>query len=862
MLGLENEIRINRKYTHLYTSEYEKSMKGKSTPKINKKVLLTPDYLRRMSIGFGNAESAVIPPNCRYIEKVNKGHVVLIEEPPAFRTINIYKGFRDEFNKLKAEGKLEEYGYKEDFIKRKGPYKFTLAFPYVIFLLYITNYNELSAGQAYLRVARLTGLSDYLLKIPLTNIAENQYICFGSRAEGSSQSLNAAVEKIINAFWSSEFNTDYTYNHISYANVAGVHSYMEWQALSQSNPMFIYNVDWIKVPMNIGQAVEELKRQYSISKQNDIHYQKLSDIFSQPLDTGKNEKPTPRSRKKFTLYYDVASGIYLNSSYYVHVGDPFYIKNGKSLCYINSFISFIDSGDVRYIRVERDDGKLITFKRTKKFSKYLLEETKKLRFEEKGILKNGVEIKENDILMIKNSIGKILYKKVSFIRKSQEGIHEGRFGDGFYILENTEGEIFDVSKPKYENIILKKGEQYIYIQSIANTPFQNSSVVEFSKINTAGGRLTIEMKNIYQDVRLHNLNLNEPPSGRGRRLYRQDEVKPLPPTFRVGRKIVTIREKSSSTSLAKDKVFGSPSGVLYDGPTTNVDKPNPLDIEKYMLNGDKFTVQSFDMDIEFNIGDKVVVSDWDNPINMLSIKIIQGFKFDKSTGNITFILADKEGKLHQELYVNGTHADIYVGRIRKITNKFGRLTAGTKIKAKEANISQFPKKDVNIIIGFITDTGGPDPLVLCSNCCTLWYSDVVSKFQKTTIKSKKWASLKHTTIDVSKIKYQPGDIIQGRQEYQNRRGWIVFTNGVGHLKILDFRYFTSYADFYPLDKYITANSSLDCIPNPRVGPKAKSEMGTVKGWPNLHGHFFTSDVSDFGFINEERSIVNVQSSPK
>ncbi len=140
---------------------------------------------------------------------------------------------------------------------------------------------------------------------------------------------------------------------------------------------------------------------------------------------------------------------------------------------------------------------------------------------------------------------------------------------------------------------------------------------------------------------------------------------------------------------------------------------------------------------------------------------IQAFKFNESSGNITFILADRDGNLHQEKYVDGQNGFIYVGRIRKITNTFGKLTAGTKIKCKEAGIPHFPMKDVNIIIGFITDTDGPDPLVLCSNCCTLWYSDVLSKFQKITMKAKKWASLKHAPIDVSKIKYQAGDLVQG-----------------------------------------------------------------------------------------------------
>ncbi len=860
MIDLIDEIRINNNYAHHYISEYQKTIKGESSPKISRSVLLTSDYLRRMITGFEGATPGIIPPNCRYIEKTNQGHVLVVEEPPAFRTIRISMSFTNEITRLKAEGKLEEYGCKEDFGKVDVP-QFMLAFPYVIFLLYINNQNVLQGGQAFLRIARMSGLSDYLLKIPLLNIADNQYICFGSGVNNSNHSLNTAVEKIINSFWSAEFNSDYTCNYKVYSEVAGVHSYIEWQALSKSNPMFIYNVDWIKLPMNIGQVIDELKRQFNLTRKNNLQYRNLSSMFKQPLDTGKTEKPTKRSRKKYSLFYDIASGIYLNDKFYVHVGDPFYIKNGKILCYINSFIGFVDSGDVKYIRIKRDDGRLLIVRKTKKFTKFLLDQTKKLRFEEKGILKNGVEIKENDILVIKNNIGGDMYKKVAFIRKSQEGYHEGRFVYGFYILENTEGTVFDVSKPKFEGILLKKDEVYAYLQSLSPMPFQGAGIVTLDGVDTSiSGQLTIKMACADRRSGSFNLPLNSHPVHPEKTLYKLSELKPLPSLFRVGRKLLTVKRDSK---LLEGSVFGSPVGILYNRQRTTVDRPNITDIKQYLLSEDKFHVQSFDMDIEFNIGEKVVVSDWNNPVNMLSVKMIQGFKFDKTKGDITFILADRSGKLHQEKYVNGETGFIYVGRIRKIVNKFGKLMAGTKIKSKKAGIPHFPMKSVNIIIGFITDTGGAEPLVLCSNCCTLWYDDVVKNFQKITMKSKKWASLKHTTIDISKIKYQPGDIVQGTRDYKSQVGWFIFKAGTSNiLKILDFSHFTSYPDYITLDKYITANSVLDCIPNPRISPKNQGDMGLARAWPNLHGYFFTCKSAEFKLINDERSMVNVQSSPK
>jgi len=859
MFNLKSEIRINDKYAHLYSADYVSTEKEESIPKINEKVLLTPDYLRRMAVGFGAPSASVLPPNCRYLEKFKKGTLVVIEEPPAFRTVRITMGFSAEINRLQSEGKLEEYGYDKNFGRDGEMYKpvsLTLALPYSIFMLYINNYNELTAGQIFFRVARLVGMADYLLKVPFTNIADSQYICFGSQTHGQAKSLNAAVEKTINAFWSAEFNTDYTYNYKAYQNTAGVNSYMEWQALSQINPMFIYDVDWIKIPMSVGEAVSEIKRHYKLSSSSDLlQYKNIHDIFSVPLDTGKDEAPTPRSKQKYRLFYDVAEGISLSHNFYIHVGDPFYIKHGKQVCHVNSFINFMEeSGEIKYIRVERDDGRLITHKYTRALKAYLLQECKKLRYEAEGILKNGVVIKENDILIMKNAFGNDTYKRVSFIRKSREGFHEGRFGDGFYILENTEATIFDVSKPIYNGIELNIKSQYVIITSSSNMPYCNGSVVKFNKINTDSlGKVVIELKHIDSKVREepYYLILSPPPRIPKKDLYSLNEVKPLPKVFRHGRKLKEI-------STNKQVVFGSDKGILIDG-YYRTSKPTIEQLKKYLLEDDKFHVQSFDLDVEFAIGDKVVVADWDNPVNMLSIKIIQGFKFDESCGDIYFILADRQGTLYQERYVDGQGGSIFVGRIRKITNSFGNLTAGTKIKAKESSIPHFPMKDTNIIIGFITDTGGSDPLVLCSNCCTVWYSDISQKFQTISMKSKKWKHLQHAPIDVSKIKFQAGDILKA-DSYGNKLGWLVCkSNDTNTPKILDLKYYASYPDYYTLDRYTAAKSKLDCIPNPRISPKTQNSVGLCRAWPNLHGHYFTCDASALMFINDERSIVNVQS---
>jgi len=149
-------------------------------------------------------------------------------------------------------------------------------------------------------------------------------------------------------------------------------------------------------------------------------------------------------------------------------------------------------------------------------------------------------------------------------------------------------------------------------------------------------------------------------------------------------------------------------------------------------------------------------------------------------------------------------------------------------------------------------------LVLCSNGCTLWYSEMIKDFIKITMKAKKWKDLPHVPIDIQKIKFQPGDLINCKGDYKNKAGWLVWSTGSGMHKITNLNTLYKYPDYYHLDTYITSQSLLDCIPNPRLPKKNLLEKGVVPSIPNFHGLFIQSKSVDFKFINDERSILYVQ----
>jgi len=865
-----NEIRINQEFTQLTESVYEKDLKSKSSPRVRKHHTDTKHYLKKISSRF-NQTNFLMPPNCRYIERFgNGGHLVVVEEPSALRTIKTeWGGLQSEFERLEKKGKTKEWEIDKKIYFGPGvryPYRFHLAFPYVIFIKAFDEFNNLLAGQVYLRIARLTGLSDYLMRMPLMNISDTQYICYGDRA-ASNRSLDAALADIIMKFWSGSFNGDYTYNHFAYKNVPYVNTHIEWQYHSQTDPMFIYNVDWIRMPYNLGEAISRFKCDHKLITSTNLAYTELSKIFAQPMDTGKKEKISGLRKAKYqNLFYDVAQGMYLDDQFFIHVGDSIKLKNGK-MAYVDSFISFSGSSDIKYIQFKTETGINLLLKYTpeSKAAAYLLAAFKKERYAESGTLANGVVIKEGNIVIVDTpgTSSRQLYKHVNYIRKTRDGITEAKLGNDFYILENLKGKLFNVDKPEFDGIKLKKNTDYILMTTTTKVARHRGYKVKYDGLDVdINGSLAFSFKDVYRKA--GPIKIKYDPVGKTPtsmyRLFEMDSVRSMAPIFRIGRSLVTARQEGDSSAICKTGyAWGTPEGIITEY-NARMRKVHIDQIVKHCLfdNGSRFRIESFDLDVEFTIGDKVVVADWENPINTLIVKTIQGFKVDKDYGTLDFILADKNDNLTTVKYIDtGDSSNVMIGKIRKIVNKFGKLSAGIKIIANESSISNFPKKDINIIIGFITDTGGEEPLVLCSNGCTLWYSDVIDNFKKVTMKSRNWKKLAHAPIDVQKIKFQPGDIIMSNGDYKTRSGWLVWTSGVGMHKVSNCVNLHKYPDHYHLDGYIKSQSFLDCIPNPRMPAKAISDVGIVKGWPNFHGLFTSTNLVEFSFIKDERSILYV-----
>lgn len=870
---LSEEIRINDSYASKIMAEYPTTAdKGaKSKPVIRHRNLLTTTYVNKVlqKISPFDAANEMIPQNCRMVKTYQKGMLFVIEEPPAMRSIRVDMDMYREAEALKATGKWQEFGYENFFNEQpKRPYTFMIATPYVIHILFLGNNYNLQRGRVGFRTKPLLGPGDQIFRPPLLNVSGNLGICYGSEVHrGPRTSMAREVDHVVKTFWGSTFNPDYIDNYNRYENEAGVCDYFTWQYYSHTNPMFIYNVNWIPYEIRIGSIITDMEDRNELNS-NTFGYKTLSDLFNRPAPTGKTVK-SKSSKIRRRLLYDVCDGWHPSDDICVNVGDAFPFGSKGEIAFIDSYMAVEGSLEPQYIRVIKDN-KLSVMKITNKLKGYMTEKVKELRYEAKLELpsedkrKKKVYISAGDIVQLENLHGNKVYKKVHYIRKAVDDRLEIRLGSEFYFVDAVEWEKVkkvDISNPEINGVKINGKTKYFYVAGryLPPTPFARISPVKFDEM-TAGTNNNLVAKFIgtasYNSGKAYTFNMGNKMT-EPKKLFAKKELGELPKAFFIGRGLYSIRDSNDITQTA----YKNPNfGVLTPG---DCKKYTPyFDIvtkELVSEDGTHFHVESFNAEIDFHIGEKVIVADWKNPLRMLSVRNLQGFKIDRDRQQIFFILEDKHGKLEEELYVDAQVGAIMIGKIRKVSNQVNRTSAGTKIQATKAGIPCFPKKDVNIIVAFIVDTGG-EPLVLCSNGCTLWYEDMMENFTRITRKSKKWKDMEHAPLDPSKIKLQAGDIINGSRSYSCSHGYLVTRNKTNRgIRAVPLQYYSDYDDYYTFDKRFSEDVILDCIPNPRYSGPQQTTLGAIRGFPTFHGMFSETHQSHspYNFINEPGRILNV-----
>jgi hypothetical protein len=176
--------------------------------------------LREGQEGERSREGCILPLGTRFHVRKGDYDFFVIEQAPSVRTISV----------------------SSNFLRIDNQKQFSLAFPYVVFLL-VFERGRLQSQYTSYRNRPLESLGDRLCLPNLSNM-DGLGVCTGfggHRVDG----LAARVSEVISHFWASEFNNDLKANFDSYSRrEETLKNFATWEKNSKKNPLFVLDIDW------------------------------------------------------------------------------------------------------------------------------------------------------------------------------------------------------------------------------------------------------------------------------------------------------------------------------------------------------------------------------------------------------------------------------------------------------------------------------------------------------------------------------------------------------------------------------------------------------------------------------------------
>lgn len=754
---LKDAIIIKEDYTNTIT--YTDDTDGEMNPIYKSTSIKTNEFLNRITNKFSQTPNDYIyPSNTRFVKKFNDLELFVIEWQPSIRTIKVEKDMFLEYSEVKNLIDPNDYNDENNI------HLFRLSFPYIVWVVCLNRKTSRKHMKLYFRLAPLSSLYDSLILPPLLNIRKGrrktaQSICLGPTDGYNENSDVMGIEDLTSLFFTNTFNTDYPECYNSYREYedSTFSNYFMWQYKTKKNPLFIFRDNWLPSDVNLKNEIDNMFKM-SFRDEASPQTQTVKEQLNSLITSTETEVIPYKSKDgkgSIIKTNDVFEEVTVRNNI-ISIGDD--LRVNDRICYLNSIINNNEEMETKF-EIEYEDTSeidVITLndKIRDDISKYF-DETKNRLTRLEFIEINNQKIKPGDFILDKN-LTKSSFLKVEDIIKNRDDFIEFRLQGKRRIVNNN------FEKFSYHKLCeilggkIRKGTKLIK-RSSSPPPAERKSIIpydirknktlEVKRIRTRDEILSIETEN-RQIVDFNKFkvvdsqNINSINSS----------------TVRSGLFLINSSESINNGYWE----YCKSENCLFSG-NISFKKENYLNVAKAIkdiFNENELFIKGTDFDINFKIGDEVVVSNWDDIESMLKIKRIIGFKLVKydmygygenviteinennSINDFTDeqlnetkyiqIMTDDDERIESFDYVdfNNHYGFIFMPKIRKITRSYNDFNVGDYVKSTIPKIEGFPKKDINKIIAFIDDAECDYPLALMSNTWTIRANDLIKYFKK------------------------------------------------------------------------------------------------------------------------------------
>jgi len=730
MADLKEEIIIGESLTRLVDS---KIVNGVSTPLIQKRTINTSDFISNMSSRMNYGVGKLLPQNCRLVKPINsRSSILILEDKPKLRSVSFKYDFRREQELIRITGQegLNAMRFLEG---QSEPYRLKLSFPYIVYIMLIQEYDDYFQNivfNVFFRKHSISRMNDYLNIANIFNLSDENSLCFGrsgSYTKDENPTLSDFVNRLISDFWNRPFSNEYQTRHYKYQNHDRLHSFTVWAHYSEIDPMFIYSTDWIIHNRNLDDEVKYISRLVSSSNSSSFKNTFIKSIVANNVDEENSALKYP--------YDNIVLGNQVLS-----LGDM--LKYNENDLYVDSLIG--NRNGATHIVFVNDSGQLSE----------KIEITESLKDDWESQIENQLNNYVNEVQFGNKTarVGDIIkiipnntYEIILKIRKSRDNQYEFILGKRFYMATENVFEVVD--KFEINGLEIKPGTEYLVCNNQHQVAFKGKLIrIE----NNNYGVLYFFFKDVETNeergISVDSLEDMDTV------LVPVDDISiSKPDAFRYLNQL--YHNNNHNFMIIKDRGIYS----KYNDTSAEFNGIyNRIKVLEKILSDDKqkLTIPSFDMDIEFSVGDDVIVADWDNPDQMFNIRKITAFEVDGDY--LRFKLSNQSDDSIYANYIDLTSGNINVGFIRKVKSEFDGINIGTRVKLISDDLFNLPKRSSYQIAAFVMD--GPRPMILFRDGSTIWYNDLKDNFEVITSESPNYRRMRPKKFDMTKIKWQLGDL--------------------------------------------------------------------------------------------------------
>lgn len=753
---VENGILVRENFTNRIN--FNEDDNGNIFPLKKLTTLKTDDFIERISKRFSDTpEDYIYPRNTRFVKRINYSDIFVIEWEPSIRTIKVEKDMYLEYHEIIKSGR--DHIIKEgDYDKYSSFQKFTLSFPYLVWIV-VASKHEVTHLKLYFRLSPISNLKDLLILPPLLNISavknpgEDSYkevntVCLGGNENNPDANSDIlGIEDQLNLFFTNHFNKDYPdlYDHYRNFEDSTFSNYFLWQHMTRTDPLFIFRDKFKLAKSNLKQELDSFIRSQSsnISKSN---YGLFKEFSTYDSSVERND-----DGDRIKLIKDNTSIEELNiHDHIVSVGDD--IKVNKKVGYLNSIVKS-NADYSTSLEVEYEDGNSEIVELTEKVAYEIsdyFDSIKDRRDRLNEVVNFNNKIRLGDFVRVKNDIRHDnKFRRVLEIIKSHDGFIEVKLGGSIEFRTTNCVEFEKFTYNKICQILGGKVKPGCMVERKTNNevnfnPYVISNMLIINKLKS----LTTIDNNL-----VLNLDDGKYSDFDNFKISNDDNFKIINDV--VGR--TGLRLFCNSKSVEDGFIRYRRNSILGNSTRYTLYTFEKIEVLRSILKESELYVQGTDYNINFKIGDEVVISDWDNIDEMLKIKEIIGFELSTRNSNNSYIIdednniddipddtlnnikyvnikvIDENENISSHKYIHFTNvknANILVPKIRKISRSYNDFSVGDVVKSKIPKIEGFPKKDCNRIIAFIDDEGSEYPLALMSNTWTIRCNDLEEYFYK------------------------------------------------------------------------------------------------------------------------------------